>query len=530
MADEMNLATIYESQTSARSDFLDEAERVAKLTIPSLRPKGDDITEMPYTHVGTQAVRSLASYLVKLMLPAGVRWAALTIPPERMRAFRASVESSGGDPDAAEDVIQRRLEGRTIDIHKSLALKLSRARAAPAVRRNLVEGSTLGVNTPYGLYFYPLRSFVVDRDAGQLRAAILKEISREELQPVEGRGKSKEDDRATYTLVRYPWQNQRTGMRRDDGEVWRQKVGAKTASKVKDEHWRQYFVVVSEIPDCDPYPSSYTHAFVRLLNQINHMSESLGEAASAAAFNKPIIRPGSTAAENYGAFVDQPVGQPWIGETEDFSWVTAGIKIGDWAFVVQLLTMFAGDVGNAFALGIKDRPRATDAAATTILQMIDELNTQTEDLHTAYEETFQVKLFESEFALHEMADPLFDGIADDALSFVDVSVSTGTSVLAKQQALLRFVGQFLPIIQERDRRLEINAGPVVEAYTEALPFPTNDFYTWRQQDPAAFNPQDPAAQAQAKAASDGPRSETVMTPSGPQPPQPPQNPPPQGPA
>ncbi len=66
----MKPSIVYDERVSDREDFLDKAEEVASLTMPWMKPKGEDIEENPWTSQGTSSVRNLSSSTMKLMLVA----------------------------------------------------------------------------------------------------------------------------------------------------------------------------------------------------------------------------------------------------------------------------------------------------------------------------------------------------------------------------------------------------------------------------------------------------------------------------
>lgn len=508
MADSIiNLKNIYGSRTHKRDRFLDAADRLSKLTLPTLFPKGDMGGDQepfePYTHRGTQAIRSLASQMIKIQMPNGVQWGRVDLPPQQWGVLRNTKPES-------EASVQKAMQEWSDHALTSLSQKRARSRAAAAIRRNLVEGNTLLVNSKEDIRIFPLRSFVCSRDAGELRWLILQETI--EPDPFAGEAKKNME---RYTLVRYPVSDRQTGKITEDGGVWQQIDDGHMSEA--DYDYRQYIVIVPEIPEFDDYAYGYAYHYLRLISQLDHIERSLGEAIFIAAYNRPGIREGSTAALNYSKFVKGKSGEPWIGHEDDFFWITSDTKIGEWSFIASIESILKDELASTFAMGIKDRPVGSDTSATEILQIVDELNTQTADLLTAMEETFQKPLFESEVVLLER-----DGgsLIPEGLSNIGrVVVTTGTSELARQQSLMRFSTQFLPAMQALDpMRLKINSGAIIQAFEDSMPFDTTAFYEWTPEPP----PEMQAAMDAQVAADEMERTETVMTAGGPQPPQPPQ--------
>lgn len=519
---ELDIRRIYDSLASKRDKFLDAAEDVAALTIPHIEPRGREIqaTEsrprQPYTHAGAMAVRSLGSSLFKIMMPPGVKWGELDLTPPIWQAIEVEVGLEQAE------IFRRALSNRSSEVIESLDQKLSRSRGAKALRRNLVEGNTLIVNQTDSIRVYPLRSFVMERENGIPRLLVLKEEF--EPDPAEQLMKDRQEHEALYTMVRWPHKHPITGAIVEGG-VWKQRNDQ--AAKSVNEHPAQYFVIVPEIPEYEDYSYSYTYDFLRLIAQINHGEQSLGEAMFAAAYNRPIIREGSSTAQRWAEFIRGRSGEPWVGNVEDFGWFISNLKINDWAFIVQLMERWSLDLATAFAMGLKDRPVGTGTSATEVLQIVDELNTQIQDLHTAYEHSFQRALFMSELTLMESVNPLFGTtLPPQVQELMKIEITTGTTVLGRQQAMLKFGTQFLPAVAGLDPRLVVNGGPLVDAFSDAMPFRTENFYSWQAEMP---QPQMPEQAGMAEAGPNGQvpaREEVIMTPGGPQPPQPPQGPPP----
>ncbi len=448
------------------------------------------------------------------MVPSGVVWGTQDFEPEVWHAIERAADDEGLDGVEFVAGLRRMLAAQAQAVVTSLTQKLARSRVVSAVRRNLVEASTMVVNDEDGITVFPLRCHTVIRASGQLRTAILEE-SRfgDPTAPMPEESK-------TYTLIKYPYENRRTG-ERGPGEVWRQNADQDEAHRVDDEDWRQYIIVVPEIPDVENYPYGYAYHYMRLIAQMNHAEASLGEAMAAAAYWRIVLRQGSSTADKWKLFAKGKSGQPWVGNAEDITAFVTGVKIGDWGFVAQVLQNWKADLAKAFALGIKDRPSRTGTSATEILEIVDEISTQIEDLHTAYEDTLQKPLFASELALFDKTPEGIDlaaSIPESVRDAIRVVVTTGTSVLSKQQSIMRFALQLLPAIAKLDQRVAVEGGPILEAFEGSLPFETGRMWRWNQQQAPPEMPDDALTEGEDGATL--PRTETIMTPGGPQPPQP----------
>jgi hypothetical protein len=516
---------IYEFLQPERERFLSFAEDSAELTLPWMSTRGDTLPsseKRPWTSEGTSGVRSLSSQTLKIIFPPGVTWGRLGFPPY----VWDMIEKAAADPKNKKVTphhvrfLKDSLDIRTTDVINGLTQKNTRSRMATALLRNLIEGSTALNNTEDGLRIYPLRSHAVRRNEfGEVELLALHERIQADLMATDdARRFGKKTD--IWTAVDY--------LR---GEVWRQVGDRGGPHLVENESVDQYFVFVSEIPDIENYPSSYTYNYLRLIAQIDHEEASLAEAMADAAWSPVGIREGSVLAEDPNKVMERKTGQPLVHQEGDIFWPDKKGKLNDWAFVAGMKQDDKAELAAIFAKGIKDRPISPDTSATAVIQMIDELNTQTQDLLSAYEETLQRPLFKSEMAIQERRSPLF-GELDTALrQMLRITVTTGVNALEKQRTLMRFAIQFLPAVRAMDERLRVNGVELADRMAEGMLIETEGIY--EEIDPLVL------ALQQQLAAGGGltngspqpgalPRTEPKFTRGGPQPVQPSQGAPPTG--
>jgi len=514
---------VYEGLTGDRESWLNFAEDTARLTIPSLDPRGNTKSkrhDRPHTTEGTTAVFSMASMALKILFPPGVLWGEVNMPPQIWKRIEAEI-ASGNASFTPEDVasLEDRFRGRSIDVVKSLAQRNTRSRIGAAIRRNLIEGSTAIHNAPpkpdadprerlsrpEGIRIFPLRSHVVVRNEyGAVRILCL-----EECLPVDPMQVQTESDFGNqikiWTLIDY-----------ESEQIWRQVGPRGEAFLVEDETVDGYFVMTTEIPDVDNYPHSYFWNYLRLIAQIDHAEASMAEAMSDASWSPIGIREGSSLAEDPEMVTQKRTGEPIVGQEGDIFWWNTGRKIQDWAWVAQMRNDDKRELDNISAKGIKDRSISGDTSATAILEMVDEIETQALDLLSSLEDTLQRPLMKSELAIHDRMVPLLDQETDERLleEFVDINITTGVGALAKQRSMIRFITQGLGTLQQLDPRLRVNGKNAADRIGEGMLIDTEGLYE-------EITPQEMAAAQGGDIAEPG-REETVMTPGGPQPPQPPQ--------
>ncbi len=512
---------VYEEGAGDREKWLNFAEDTARLTLPSLDPRGHMRSrrhDRPHTTEGTTAVFSLASQALKILMPPGVRWAELNLPPYIWRFMQEQIVSGEAGFNARDvAILKRKMEVRTFEVLKSLSQRNTRSRIGAAIRRNLVEGSTAIHNAPPrpdadpservsrkdGIRIFPLRSHVVFRNEyGDVRLLGLKE----ELPPDPMSVVQKTDFQNVmeiWTLVDY-----------ERDRIWRQVGDRGDPFLVEDERTDGYFVFSSEIPDIDNYPHPYFWNYLRLIAQIDHAEASMAEAMSDASWSPVGIKEGSTLAEDPEAVTKKRTGEPIVHQEGDIFWPNVGRKIADWAWVAQMRNDDKRELDNIAAKGIKDRA-ISDASATAVLEIIDELETQTQDLLSSYEDTLQRPLVASEAAIHEEIVPLLDPNTDEALlgEFVQVTISTGVSALSKQRSMIRLITQAFPVAQKLDPRLRFEGEEMLDRIGEGALVETDGLYSTVELPPAMPGGEvGPSGEPR--------REETILTGGGPQPPQP----------
>ncbi len=501
MADR-NVAATYKIMTTPRDKYLGFAEDVARLTFPQLSPKGTILTERPFTSAGTQAVKSLASFMMKIMMPPGVRWGEYDLPLTTWKLLQQNV-----DPAIVQNMAAR-LEQRSTDSLMSLKKKRSRSRFSAGILRNLVEGSTGVFNTHNQIRIYPLRSHVVEREAGEVRLAIfVDEITPSPMEITDTAARETAKKRI-YTMVDY-----------ERGEVWRQE-DAKSPRRIEEERPDQWFVFSSEVPDVDDYAVGYSYNFIRLIAQINHAESSLAEAMADAAFNPIGVKTGSPLSFNLDQIRNRRSGDPLVHQEGDLFRVPIGVKLGDWNFVVGMRNDDKQELAEVFAQGIKDRAISQDTSATAVLEIIDEINTQASDVLTGYGETFQGPLLHSEMALLEQVEPVFPDIPGNAADLVESIVTTGISAIERQRSVQRFVG-VLGALTKLDETFRVHSEPIADELSKGMLLESEGFYSTIDEGNAALQQalQGGGGGGSPTPNGDAPREETIMTRGGPQPPQ-----------
>jgi hypothetical protein len=520
---------IYDELSPERSETLDYAEATAKLTLPTLAPRGEKIQERPWTCKGTSAVRALASATLKILMPPGVLWGRVDLPPEAWTELRRA-ESAGDAEAGLVQALRERINGRTLDNMQSLKQKNTRSRSASLLLRNLVEGNNAVQNTPMRMRVYPLRSMGCRRNEfSEVDLLLLHETLPAD--PVSAATKAelaKELD--VWTLIDY-----------ERDEVWQQVD--KEVTRLEQEDPIHYWVVVPERPDVGHYAVPYAYNYLRLMGAIDHAESSLAEAMAYCSWNPVAIREGSLLSQNPNQLMQRESGKPLVMQDGDVIWPNKQTKIGEWGFVAQIRTEDTDELAQVFAMGIKDRAMSADTSATAILEIVDELNTQTQDLLSSLEDTFQRPLLRSENRIHEAVSPLFAAGSKEAMvlgNMLRIVVTTGVNAIEKQRTMARMATQVMPAVQALDQRVIFHGEEILDRIGEGMLIDTDGLYDTMDPleielrkalagQPSAFDQLGlPARGGTTRNGQSSAREETIMTAGGPQPPQPPQGPPPAG--
>lgn len=512
------------SKCEGRETALTNADAIARLTLPTLAPRGHKIDERPYTNIGTQAVRSLSSSITKALFPTGAKSFRLDLPPAGWEWVKAQSGEEG------VTAMRKRLDEREIAIINALNLKTARSRFAASINRNLVEGTTGFINRHDRIDVYPLRSLCVEREAGKARVLVFDEEYTPDPSVEQEVDKTKDKDKGeqhTYTMVNFETGEvyrqsgkERVARRVDGGDAnpnARKKVDPTTLLNV-----RQFICAVCEIPDVGDYPDGYAYNYYRQIAMMDNIDASLGEAMTIAAWNLMRLKPGSAAARDPESMKKKKSGDPFIGEEDDVSWLSAEAKLSDFAFIANLRPLLANELSVAFAMQLGARSSdGTVRSATEVLQIIDDLNTQTQDLLTSIEQTLLQPLIESEQYLQEQIAPLFKDLPPEITEqLIKVVVVTGANALDEERQEKTLILQVLPMLKQLDPFFMVDGQVAAEALTQRKRIGTLTGL-FRRATPDEIAVMAAQAGGGSPQPQDQPRTETMATRGGPQPKQPP---------
>jgi len=321
----MTAKSRYDFLSSYRSEYLQQADVCARLTLPHLIREeetykgGTRDLKTPWQSIGAKGVVTLASKLMLALVPVQTSFFKLQVDESQLGDVPPEVKT---ELDLSFAKIER-------TILEAIAATDDRVIIHQALKHLVVAGNALVFMGKEGLKLYPLNRFVVDRDgngnvieivtkekiAKKLLADVVKDYS-----PTNNEGEDN-DDCDVYTLIR-----------RDNNRfVWHQEVfdkivpGSQGKAPVDTTPWLHLrFNTV----DGEAYGRGRVEEFVGDLKSLEALSQALVEGSAAAAKVVFVVSPSSTtkpqtlANAGNGAIVQgrpDDIGVVQVGKTADFA-------------------------------------------------------------------------------------------------------------------------------------------------------------------------------------------------------------------
>lgn len=457
MADAPNIETIWQKlagdtevsekvssqggTTSGRREFIDAAQEVAELSLPALRPNGSPISIQPYSSLPGKAIRGLSSRLIRTLFPVATQWFDYQLSADVDRAISVKF---GEDPQAEAEVraqIKELFAERRGLVNKFIGAKKVKAKITSFVRRMLVEGQGGMQVLKDKVRTFPLRQIVVKRHSGEVLFWVIKESRR--VSATEFSNQTSES--FVYTLID-----------EKGGKVWQQ-IDQQPAEDQEGKDGgdvRQYILAEVEFPEIEDYVHGFAWHFKGLMNEIDNLSASLGEATANAAWAVLLISPTANVTA-------EEVKKQWrsghavIGNFEAFNWLTSGVKLSDWSFVGSVLNDLRGDLREIF---LDEEPSVqADVTATAVLQRIERIDAQTADLMVALETSLQQKIVVAVEVVIGLSEVLIEGLEGP----IQVAITTGQSALQQDQRSMRAL-QKIQIVQGVDQFTQVDGVRLLE--------------------------------------------------------------------
>lgn len=373
-----------------REPFLQEADRVARITLPHLDVLGNgkrrnytttdpDLKAIsrPYSDAGGQAMSQFASANKALILPPNAAWFKLGIPVE----YEALLDQISPDAAPAMDAMLGQGENK---VTGKIAEHGVYGECEEGFRRLLAEGQQLCQVTLQGFRMLPLRCFCVKRKNGKVVRVVIKE----EL------GSYEDQEDRLYTLIDY-----------EKGAVWQQSGDAKNAKKVAFSP-KQFFVVTTMQPTagCD-YATSFASLYFGTIYTINFLSKKIQEIVHWASVNLLGIDPAiQITPQEFKEKIergDNVFSWPILpdGRTAQVGFFSAQSKVADLATLTQEMQRHEAILYRAFSLGIiqqsaelAGRERVT---AAEIVARTQEIDATAQGHASTLQATFQQPLVEA---------------------------------------------------------------------------------------------------------------------------------------
>ena len=365
----MTAKTRYDYLSSERTQFLDEAEQAAELTLPYLilkdqYSKGMRHLPTPWQSVGAKGAVTLASKLMLAMLPVQTSFFKLQVDESQLG------EDFGPQVKSELDLSFAKIE-RTI--LEAIAASNDRVVVHEALLHLVVAGNALIFMGKEGLKLYPLNRFVVERDGnGNVIEIVTKETIAKRL--IEDQ--LPEDILKEYdTIVDGSDENVEecdiyTHVTRDNNRyVWHQEVHGKVLPKSYGKapvDITPWIALRFNSVDGEDYGRGRVGQFIGDLKSLEALSQALVEGSAAAAKVVFTVSPSSTtkpstlANAGNGAIVQ--------GRPDDIGVVQVG-KSADFGTAFQMMQQLERRLNEAFLVMQVRQSERTTAEEVRLTQM-----------------------------------------------------------------------------------------------------------------------------------------------------------------
>jgi hypothetical protein len=437
---------LYQKRIVDRQCYLTEAERSAKVSIPSVIPDDQDICvrttpvvlDKPFQSLGARGVNNLASKLLLTLLPPTLPFMKYVLSGKT----KSEIADGGAEAVAEMSDIQARLARREARIQDEVDVQNIRTKAFSVFKHLLIAGNVLAFANPKnpGLQVFPLNSYVTSRDgAGNLLdliyvekldrmsisdervLAILASVPEATQSPTPGDG-----DRPVFLYTRVV----REG---DSYRSW-QEVGGLVVPD-SEETWTEknlpWLALRYTSIDGEDYGRGFIEEYRGDLTSYEQLSRDTLFASANAAKLVWLIDPTSTLKPK--KFLEAVNGGAVSGRQED---VTAARvdKGGDMNFVANEKRELQQALSSAFMLNSSFQRNQERVTAEEIRRMAEELEDTLGGVFSLLSTEFQLPLallIESGLIKR---DPTFKALPKDS---VRVGVVTGLAAIGRGQELQR---------------------------------------------------------------------------------------------
>ncbi len=357
----------YDALKGYRSEYLDQADIAAKLTLPYLiRDEeqfrgGTHDLKTPWQSIGAKGVVTLASKLMLALVPVQTSFFKLQVDDAQL-----GLEGYPPEVKTELDLSFAKIE-RTI--LEAIAASDDRVVIHQALKHLVVAGNALIFMGKNGLKLFPLNRFVVDRDGnGNVIEIVTKEkiakkllgdvLEENELMPIDEDAREREDC-DVYTHIK-----------RDNNRfIWHQEVFDKIIPKSQSKaplETNPWLHLRFNTVDGEAYGRGRVEEFVGDLKSLEALSQAIVEGSAAAAKVVFVVSPSSTtkpqtlARAGNGAIVQ--------GRPDDIGVVQVG-KSADFATAYQMIGQLEKRLSEAFLILSVRQSERTTAEEVRMTQM-----------------------------------------------------------------------------------------------------------------------------------------------------------------
>ncbi len=380
---------------SERERFLDLAERVSFLTLPTLDPKShenrqsstkrdrDVLQRIPANSFGSPAVKGLSASLSTVLNPSGVRFFKLDTDP---------AITLNESQQLVFDEFFRKEEARIVEF---LTRHNFTAFSNTAIERVLIEGTNgVRVDPEEGFMLFKLNQLTVDRTGEKVNWIVFEKLLTKE---------GPDDLSSSQVFSEFWYVNKRTG------EIWKQlqnedeptlvkgvKFDEETGELVEmnEDHHRYWFIIGTEIPQFHNFGVAFYMNHLSLLDDIEDSARALKNAKKVAGqffYTMDPTEVGEITPARFARIRNHEVVP--MSHNKVKPWTT-GAKIQDWEWLDRKYNQDGQRLLNLSAVGIFARQRSVKTA-TEVRAIRAELETLIGSTASILAQTFHFQVVEA---------------------------------------------------------------------------------------------------------------------------------------
>lgn len=432
--------SVYLQRIVDRQEYLDEAFKSAKVTIPAIIPDADDIRlrttpatlNKPFQSLGARGVNNLAAKLLLTLLPSSSSFFRYFIS----EAIKDEAEAKGEDLTE----LQSRLARREARINTEVELQGLRPKVYQILRHLLIAGNVLAYLQPEGgLRVFSLNAYVAKRDGtGKLLDLIYSEqvdresITDEKILAILALAPPDKTDSSRKTVDLWT----RVILEEDDRyHSWQEIAGEKIPDT--DEYWKAdllpWLALRYTSIDGEDYGRGFVEEYRGDLTSFEQLSRDTQFASANAA--KVVWRINPTSVLKPKKFQDAPNGGAVLGNEGDIEAIRLD-KGGDMQVAILQMDRLERSLSASFMLNSSFQRNAERVTAEEIRRLAQELEDTLGGVFSLLSQEFQLPLARILETGLSRRDKGFKPLPKGS---VRVGVVTGLAAIGRNQDLERLV-------------------------------------------------------------------------------------------